>query len=266
MQSTTSSNDEERGFTREELDELGIEYPDPPTVSCEHCGQTIPVKALKVLDTYIWVANGECDCPESRAAAAEKKREEKERAKKEKARKYQAAGIEKRYLGAVAHEPKSIAFLSSDTHESGRGIYITGGVGSGKTYLASAIARGCIDMGWRVIMTTSTDMLASIQDTFESNSSSIDAIRSFGNCKLLVIDDLGKESASDWSVATVFQIINMRYGALLPTIVTSQYPFSGLIERFSRRGDEGTALAIVSRLKETCEFVDLGNRNRRLKR
>ncbi|MBQ2681906.1 MAG: ATP-binding protein [Eggerthellaceae bacterium] len=266
MPNMTSSNGEGGCFTREELDELGIEYPAPPTVACEYCGQILPVKAFEVLGNYIWVASEECGCPESKAAKAEEMREKKAHAEKERLRKYLAAGIEKRYLGAVVYETRSAAFISAESHESGRGMYITGGVGSGKTYLASAIARACVDMGWRVIMTKSTDMLASIQDTFENNSSSIETIRAYGTCKLLVIDDLGKESASDWSVATIFQIVNMRYGAMLPTIVTSQYPFSGLIERFSRRGDDETALAIVSRLKETCEFVDLGSRNRRLRK
>lgn len=99
-------------------------------------------------------------------------------------------------------------------------------------------------------------VLASIQDIFENDSFSIDIICSYGRCQLLVFDDLGKEPESNWSVSTIFQIIDMHYGALPSAVITSRYPYSGLIDKFSKRGDEKTAPAIVPWLKETCEFVD----------
>lgn len=267
MPSTTSDAEESKGlYTEEELDSLGIEHSDPPNPLCEFCGKPLKVGAMIAIKSVIWLADGECDCEQSRLAKEAEERAQAAREARLRKEKYLSAGIGRRFLAATVSNHTGAEFLADFEKGQGTGLYIIGNAGSGKTYLASAIARQLIDAGKTVRMVTSTDMLAAIQQTFDNNESAFDAIYAYGRCGLLVIDDLGKESASDWSLATLFQIINMRYEAMLPTVVTSQYAFSKLIERFSRRGDEDTAVAIVSRLKETCTFINLGERNRRLEK
>lgn len=267
MPNTTNDEGPSRDYyTREELDELGIEYPEPPERACRHCGRALESKAFIALKSVIWIADEECGCEESERAKAEERRIQAAREAHEKRKRYLSCGIERRFLTATVSNAECAEYIAGFEQSGGRGLFITGCVGAGKTYLASAIARHLIDAGKSVRMATSADMLAAIQSTFDNESSSLDAIHAFGGASLLVIDDLGKESASDWSLSTLFQIVNMRYGAMLPTIVTSQYPFSKLIERFARRGDEDTAVAIVSRLKETCTLIKLEDRNRRLEK
>lgn len=41
------------------------------------------------------------------------------------------------------------------------------------------------------------------------------------HCGVVVLDDLGREKVSDWTGETVYGIVNHRYEAMLPTIVTS---------------------------------------------
>ena len=53
---------------------------------------------------------------------------------------------------------------------------------------------------------------------------------------------------------------------MLPTIATSQYGIEEIERRLARGGERETAAAIASRLRETCEVVDLGNTDRRRRR
>ena len=81
---------------------------------------------------------------------------------------------------------------------------------------------------------------------------------------LLVIDDFGKEPPTDWALSQLFRVVNARYEALKPVVVTTQFSRPALIERLSKNGDEQTAVAIVSRLFEMCRKVELAGSDRRL--
>ena len=99
-------------------------------------------------------------------------------------------------------------------------------------------------------------MLGEIQRTFDDSSPTLDVVRRYVECDLLVIDDMGKESAGDWAVRTLFQILNARYGEMRSTIVTSEYDPPNLGRRMSRQGFGDPATAILSRLKETCTRIE----------
>jgi DNA replication protein DnaC len=38
---------------------------------------------------------------------------------------------------------------------------------------------------------------------------------------MLVLDDLGTESATPWAKEKLFQLLNYRYSAMLPTVITT---------------------------------------------
>ena len=80
----------------------------------------------------------------------------------------------------------------------------------------------------------------------------------------LVLDDLGKESPTDWTLGQVFRVVNDRYENMRPVVVTTQYGKGDLIRRLAKNGDEETAVAIVSRLAEMCDKYELQGRDRRL--
>ena len=147
--------------------------------------------------------------------------------------------------------------------DDGRGLYIHGSVGTGKTYLASALACTFIDAGYSVVLTTTLAMLEDIQDTYGKEASSLDAVLRFASSDVLILDDLGKESASAWSASMIFQIVNYRYEAMRPLIVTSQYDLAGLEKRIARQGEHESARAIVSRLRQMCHEIKLSGEDRR---
>lgn len=135
--------------------------------------------------------------------------------------------------------------------ENGRWLYISGDVGAGKTYLAASILKVLSERG-------STEFVSAV------NATNLDAQERLKRCKYLVIDDLGKETASEWSVAKIWEVIDYRYAEMKPTVITSQYTLEQLPDRIMRNGDYGSALSLVSRLYEVCDTIKLHGRDRRL--
>ena len=63
---------------------------------------------------------------------------------------------------------------------------------------------------------------------------------------------------------SLFQLIDQRYSAMRPTLVTTQYRPSDLVRRLAEQGDADTAKAIVSRLRHGARVVEFDGPDRRL--
>lgn len=147
-----------------------------------------------------------------------------------------------------------------DAPEPGRnGLIIVGSPGTGKTHLAAAIANKLINDGRPVICMTMIDILESIRRTFNGNGSEADVIHRYKTAPLLIIDDMGKEPPTEWAISTIYNIINGRYEAYLPTIVTSNYSGAELEARMTPREtkDSMTARATLDRIAEMCRAIGL---------
>ena len=75
---------------------------------------------------------------------------------------------------------------------------------------------------------------------------------------LVVLDDLGRENATDWTGELVYSVVNARYEAMLPTIVTSNRSIADL-----RAGPYWT---VISRLAEGGRLIAVTGTDRRLGR
>lgn len=118
------------------------------------------------------------------------------------------------------------------------------------------------EAGYDVAFTTAKGMLERVKATFDEGGTEA-AVARYAKCDVLVLDDLGKEDATEWSVGTVFSVLDARYEDMRPTIVTSNYAPGALADRLARRGERVTAEAIASRISQTCRTVYLGGRDRR---
>lgn len=249
--------------------EKGLDFPPPPEHTCPHCGRELEARGVALNGRVAWIGHELCGCEgEVHALEAEKAAEEAERRREEQHRRaslLKEVGITRRYENAEVFDPRCAQYLRDFGECAGNGLYIYGEVGTGKTSLANALAREFAFAGYKVILTTTIGMLETIQDTYGKEASSLLACHGYGECDVLVLDDFGKESASAWSVMTIFQIVNMRYESMLPTIVTTQYSPFELTKRLGRSGEKESATAIVSRLHGTMQVVHLTGPDKRLR-
>jgi len=92
-----------------------------------------------------------------------------------------------------------------------------------KTHLAAAIAHEALDRGERVLFAVVPDLLDHLRATFGPQSTvaydeRFELVRSV---PLLVLDDLGAESATPWAREKLYQLINHRYNERLSTVMTT---------------------------------------------
>lgn len=142
---------------------------------------------------------------------------------------------------------------------SGDGLYIEGTNGTGKTHLAAAIALQLIDAGVPVVCKTSAELLSDVKKAFDDSTVSEAAIlRAYKEVDLLIIDDLGKEQVTDWSISTLYNILNDRYEDMKPTIITTNFGAEDLVDAETPKGFDGSkAKAIVSRLREVSTVLTM---------
>ena len=234
-------------ITLEQARAAGLSFDEPEPRACPHCGAALDPLGAALAGRVAWVSAAPCPCE---GAASEREAEARRRAalaaKEEAARREKAlsrAGIPRRYWAAEADRPEFAEYIASFAGNGGAGLYIHGGVGAGKTHAASA-------------------MLERVKATFDEGGTEA-AVARYAKCDVLVLDDLGKEDATEWSVGTVFSVLDARYEDMRPTIVTSNYAPGALADRLARRGERVTAEAIASRISQTCRTVYLGGRDRR---
>jgi DNA replication protein DnaC len=145
------------------------------------------------------------------------------------------------------------------------GLFITGSYGTGKTHLATAISNQLIAGGTPVICMTMIDLLARIKQTFDKsdNATEADVMKIYEEVPLLIIDDIGSEQPSEWGSTKIFAIVNARYEAYMPTIVTTNYAGDDLIKRMTPTGPNGrpmdsrNAEKTLDRLKEMCVGIEM---------
>jgi DNA replication protein DnaC len=120
--------------------------------------------------------------------------------------------------------------------------------GNGKTHLAAAIANSLARKGDVVLFISVPDLLDHLRATY-SPSSVIAYDRRFNEVKtasVLILDDLGTESATPWAREKLYQLLNYRYVSRKPTVITTAIPIKELDPRLeSRMMDENRSTFFV---------------------
>lgn len=116
-------------------------------------------------------------------------------------------------------------------------LIIKGGYGCGKTHLAAAIANRQIAEERPVLFVNTPDLLDHLRATFSPDStvSYDERFEQVRNTPLLVLDDLGSQSNSEWAQEKLYQIINFRYNAKLPTVITTNLELEDIEARIQSR-------------------------------
>jgi len=115
-----------------------------------------------------------------------------------------------------------------------------GTYGSGKTHLAAAIGNYQAAKGCPPLFIVVPDLLDYLRAAFAPNSGiSLDKrFNEVRTAQLLILDDLGTQSATPWAREKLYQLFNYRYNAELPTVITSSSLPDELDQRlYSRMAD-----------------------------
>lgn len=102
-------------------------------------------------------------------------------------------------------------------------LVLTGPSGCGKTHMAAAITNQCLKRGVPVFFVVVPDFLDHLRATFSPGSDLAydELFERARNAPLLVLDDLGAHSSTPWAQEKLFQILNHRFNAQLPTVITT---------------------------------------------
>lgn len=128
--------------------------------------------------------------------------------------------------------------LAQEFAEHPRGwLVMTGTYGCGKTHLAAAIGNYRKGMGDDPVFVVVPDLLDHLRATFSpaSTTSYDDLFNRVRSAPILILDDLGTQSATPWAREKLYQIFNERYNAKLPTVITMSSNFEDLDARIRSR-------------------------------
>ena len=140
--------------------------------------------------------------------------------------------------------------------KQGKGLLLWGNTGRGKTYAACEVANALIDKGYSALVTNFARIVNTLQGTFEKQEY-IDSLNTFS---LLVIDDLATERDTAYMKEQIFQVVDARYRAKLPMIITTNLT----LEEIKSTNDLEYS-RIYDRIIERCFPVEVKGINRRYK-
>jgi DNA replication protein DnaC len=131
--------------------------------------------------------------------------------------------------------------------DEGRGLWLMGDVGTGKTSLAMLVSKCAVEAGRTVAIYSLPRLLARIRRTYDADSGEDSYLQFFErltSVDLLHVDDLGVEKRSDWVLEQLYAIVDERYVSQRSMVVTTNLDQASLEEQIGPR--------TVSRLVEIC--------------
>lgn len=133
--------------------------------------------------------------------------------------------------------------------EENIGIMLTGPIGTGKTFYASCIANAIQDeLNKTVLSFNLSGYLRKIQDQFAGSGINEEArlLQAVKEVDLLIIDDLGSERLTEWGIEKVYNLIDERYRAKKPIIITTNMNKLELEEHLELNGTNKILDRIIS--------------------
>ncbi len=138
--------------------------------------------------------------------------------------------------------------------KQGKGLLLYGVCGTGKTFAACEVANALLDKGYSVLVTNFSRVLNTLQGIFDKQ----DYIDSLNDYSLLVIDDLGIERETQYAKEQVYNIIDGRYRAGLPMIITTNLSIDKI-----KNPDDIENMRIYDRVIEKCFPIEITGGSRR---
>lgn len=154
-----------------------------------------------------------------------------------------------------------------------KGLLLVGGVGSGKTFMVSHVANSIVNYitlretgDWNFWLDIESEDWLYVREpvVFSAASNMLDDLRKnpypmtyarYQECSLLILDDLGVERVTEWSLEILFKIVDYRYNEELPILITTNCTPEELKEHVGDR--------IFDRIRSMCALVPVTSPSRR---
>ena len=125
-------------------------------------------------------------------------------------------------------------FADNFSPYSSENLLFLGDAGLGKTHLTLAMVSKIIEKGFDVIYGSAHNLLAAAEkEHFASNGT--ESYEAMIGCDLLVIDDLGAEFTSPYTLSVLYNLINSRLLSKRPTIINTNLSLTEIEKRYTPR-------------------------------
>lgn len=113
-------------------------------------------------------------------------------------------------------------------------LLFSGATGLGKTFLSACIARQVADRGFSVMYETAIRLFGDFEtEKFGAQSSDGSLTRKYFDCDLLIIDDLGTEMTTQFTVSALYSVLNTRMMEGKPILISTNLLPEALETRYS---------------------------------
>lgn len=119
--------------------------------------------------------------------------------------------------------------------DAGRGLWLHGDVGTGKTTLAMIVSKAAIRQGYSVAIYSLPRLLNLIRDEIGTDNGLLDLLDRLSSVDLLHIDDLGAQHTTPWRLEQLYSIVDARYQAGKAILATTNLMPDELGEQMGRR-------------------------------
>jgi len=162
-------------------------------------------------------------------------------------------GVEDAIVAAVQK------YLAERRWESGRGLYLWGPAGCGKTYAVSALACSLVRARVFAMYFDWSELLEMVSARHHLGQDQ-EEIEDAKHAHVLILDDLGLEVTTErfraYQHNMLFSLVNSRYNRNAPIVYTSNWPLARLVERVEVAGEQGNPLLrITRRIAQECDVV-----------
>ena len=254
----------------EELEPRADEYIDPADglLHCKVCGE--PRQTVIPNFGKPGYLTPRCVCPCQMAAERQRKQEEAQRERMDRIKRRKAQGLQDRYLydytfandngkNPLMDKARSYVEHWHEAYRNNTGLLLFGDVGTGKSFFAGCIANALLDRDVPVLMTNFPTILNKLTGMFSEDRE--DLIASLGTDDLLILDDLGVERSTDYSMEQMFHVVDCRYRSRKPMIVTTNLK----LDEIKNPPDLAHA-RIYDRILECCAPILFAGKNFREER